>query len=63
MKKSDVVAYFGSQRKVANRLGISHVAVSRWDEEIPELRARQLEELTGGKLKREPRSDDPTIAA
>lgn len=62
MNKADVVAYFGNQTKVAEALGISHVAVSRWKDEIPLLRAYQIEELTKGKLKVEP-AHKVTIAA
>lgn len=51
MKKSDVIAYFGSRNKVAAALGITRVAVSTWPEIVPRLRQYELEELTGGKLK------------
>lgn len=54
MKKSDVLSYFGSVDKTAKALGITHVAVSRWGETIPQGRAYQIEVLTGGKLKAEP---------
>jgi len=50
MKTSDVVAYFGTQELVAEALGISQAAVSQWGEDVPELRAFQLERITNGKL-------------
>lgn len=55
MKKADVVAHFGNQTKVANALGISHVAVSKWGDDIPLLRAYQIERITNGALKAEPK--------
>jgi hypothetical protein len=51
MKKTDIVEYFGNQTKIAQALGITSAAVGAWKEQIPELRARQLEEITGGALK------------
>ncbi len=51
MKKEQVLRFFGKQKDVARALGISQVAVSKWGEEIPPLRAYQLEQLTKGKLK------------
>lgn len=54
-KKSHVLAFFGTQRKVAELLNISSVAVSKWDEEIPPLRAYQIERITNGALKAEPK--------
>lgn len=54
MKKQDVIAHFSSVSEVAKVLGIKHPAVCRWPEVIPELRARQLDELTNGALKFNP---------
>ena len=51
MKKSDAIAYFGNKIKVAKVLGITAAAITTWGEQIPELRARQLEEITQGALK------------
>lgn len=56
MRKLDAVNHFGSQRALADALGISEQAVSMWDELIPEGRAYQLESITGGKLKADPRT-------
>lgn len=50
MKKADVLKHFGSVKATAEALSISHVAVVRWGEEIPEGRAYQLQILTGGVL-------------
>lgn len=55
MKKSDVIKHFGSKSAVARALGITPSAVSTWPEKVPDLRAYQIEELTKGELKREPR--------
>ncbi|MCS6175335.1 Cro/CI family transcriptional regulator [Shewanella baltica] len=51
MKKTDAINYFGSSIKLAEALGLNKSAVSQWGEEVPELRAFQLERLTGGELK------------
>lgn len=51
MNKKIVIEHFGSITATAKALGISHVAVSKWDETIPQGRAYQIEVLTGGKLK------------
>lgn len=54
MKKQEVIDHFGSVSDVAKALGIKHPAVCRWPELIPELRARQLDEITNGGLKFNP---------
>ncbi len=51
MKKTEAVAFFGSKKGLAIALSISQAAISQWGEEIPPLRAYQLEQLTKGKLK------------
>lgn len=53
MKKEDVLKHFGTVKATAEALGISHVAVVKWGEYIPEGRAYQLQILTGGKLRYE----------
>lgn len=54
MRKHDVVTFFGGVDKTAKALGITHVAVSKWGETIPQGRAYQIEVLTGGALKADP---------
>ncbi len=56
MQKSAVLEHFGTVTATAKALGISHVAVSKWSETIPQGRAYQIEVLTGGKLKAGARS-------
>lgn len=56
MQKSTVLEHFGTITATAKALGISHVAVSKWDNTIPKGRAYQIEVLTGGKLKADSRS-------
>ncbi|HDI1213472.1 TPA: Cro/Cl family transcriptional regulator [Aeromonas hydrophila] len=51
MQKSAVLEHFGTVTATAKALGISHVAVSKWSETIPQGRAYQIEVLTGGQLK------------
>lgn len=54
MLKQDVLTYFGGANKTAKALGITHVAVVRWPDVIPKVRAYELERLTKGKLKMNP---------
>lgn len=56
MKKVDVINHFGTQADVASALSragwpISQPAVSKWPENVPELRAFQLERITDGALR------------
>lgn len=51
MRKDSVIRYFGGVRPTARALGITHVAVINWGEEIPIGRAYQVEVITEGKLK------------
>ena len=51
MKKNEVLEFFGNASKAAKALGISIAAISQWGEEVPELRAFQIEKITKGKLK------------
>lgn len=55
MKKSDVLEHFHGVTATASALSkagypISKQAISKWPDEVPELRARQIEEITGGIL-------------
>ena len=54
MKTSDVFAFFETQTKAAEALGMAQSSVAGWGEYPPELRQIQLERITGGKLKAEP---------
>lgn len=54
MKKADAIQYFGSQTKLAQALSIAPASVSQWGDEVPELRAFQIERLTSGRLKAVP---------
>ena len=51
MKKQIAVDHFKGKSKLAKALGISPASVSQWPEDVPELRAYQIERLTKGKLK------------
>jgi DNA-binding transcriptional regulator YdaS (Cro superfamily) len=51
MKKDTAIAYFGNRVKLAAALKIHPAAISQWGDNIPGLRAFQLEKLTKGKLK------------
>jgi transcriptional regulator with XRE-family HTH domain len=54
MRKSEVISHFGSVKELAAKLGVSDVAIYKWEEIIPKGRAYELEKLTKGKLKVEP---------
>lgn len=56
MKKQDVIDYFGSVTELAKALKIRPQSISQWGDEVPELRAYQIEHLTGGQLKVEEQS-------
>lgn len=51
MKKAAAINHFGSQVKLAAAIGVSQAAISKWPDDVPLLRACQIELLTGGKLK------------
>jgi len=51
MKKIDVIKHFGGVVETAKALGIKSQSVSGWPDDVPELRAFQIEKITGGKLK------------
>lgn len=54
MLKKVVVAHFGGISKTALALRISHPAVCRWGEVIPEKQAFVIERITKGQLKYDP---------
>ncbi|WP_412522085.1 Cro/CI family transcriptional regulator [Shewanella algae] len=51
MKTSEAVEHFKGKSKLAKALGITPASVSQWSDDVPELRAYQIERLTHGKLK------------
>lgn len=58
MRKSDVIKHFGSAANLRRALiaagyGIARSTISEWDDEIPEVRAWQIEEITNGELRRQ----------
>lgn len=55
MRKSDAINHFGGVKILANKLGVTDVAIYRWkDDLVPKGRAYELEKLTRGKLKVDP---------
>ena len=54
MRKHDAITHFGGVTATAKALGISHAAVVKWGDTIPQGRASQIEVLTGGALKADP---------
>lgn len=51
MKTTDAVKHFNGKSKLAKALGINPSSVSQWGDEVPELRAFQIERLTEGKIR------------
>ena len=51
MLKSDVIAYFGGVRAVAEALKLSTQAVTAWKTIIPEVNAWRIYSMTKGALK------------
>jgi len=51
MKKIDAIEHFKSASNLAKELGISRMAISQWGENVPPLRAFELERITNGELK------------
>lgn len=63
MKKADVINHYGSVAAVAKKLGTSDVAIYKWHDIIPKVRAYELERLTKGKLKFDPALYQKRVAA
>lgn len=55
MTTGEVISEFGTGSKVAELLGISKAAVSNWGKYPPRGRQCEIEILTKGKLKAEPK--------
>jgi len=51
MKTKDAITHFGNKAKLAKALNISKSAITQWPDDVPALRAFQIERLTNGKLK------------
>lgn len=51
MRKQDAIDFFGGIPELAKALGIGRHAIYQWPDTVPELRARQLAELTKDGLK------------
>jgi transcriptional repressor of cell division inhibition gene dicB len=49
MTKKEAIALFGSQSKLAQALGLSRQAVSKWGDDLPLLRVYQIKELKAKK--------------
>ncbi len=63
MKKTEVIAFFGSQEATGEALGITQAAVSQWPSVVPITRQYQIEVITRGKLKVEQASKDALSGA
>lgn len=55
MKKSEIIAYYGTQLKAALAIKIKQPSVAEWDEDgVPPLRQLQYEIATNGELQADP---------
>lgn len=51
MKKRTAISHFGSSTKLAEQLQITKQSISQWGDDIPPLRAFEIERITNGELK------------
>ena len=51
MKRDEVTAYFGTQERLAELLGITRQAVSAWGDTVPQRWQYHIERLTAGQFK------------
>lgn len=56
MKTADAIKHFGGANELAAALGVTRQAVSQWGEQMPVGRAYQVQVLTGGKLRADPKA-------
>lgn len=63
MKTQDAINHWGSQKAVAEALGLKQPSVAAWDEFPPALRQLQIEAKTGGLLRAESFCDQFRVAA
>jgi hypothetical protein len=55
MKKSEIIAYFGSQRRLGNAINVRQATISQWPEDaVPGHWQLIIERLTNRKLKATP---------
>lgn len=54
MRKSDAVAFYGTQKKLAAELGRVQATVAHWGDVVPLQYAYRLEKMTGKKLRIDP---------
>lgn len=50
LETETAAAHFGSRAALAKALNVGRSAVTLWGQYVPELRARQLEQITDGQL-------------
>lgn len=50
MLKTDAVAHFGSEEKLAIAIGLTRQAVNAWPDIVPQGNAYKLQVITGGQL-------------
>lgn len=64
MLKSEIIAFYRTQQKAADAIGIKQPSVAGWDEDgVPYLRQLQYEIATSGQLKADPAAKPVQVAA
>lgn len=59
MTKDEAIKFFGTQKKLADALGIVQPSVATWGKYPPALRQLQIERLTWGQLRAEAECHPP----
>lgn len=62
MKKALVINHFGSVSALAEALGINTAAIYQWGDDVPRLRAYEIERITNGELRVADSSQAPAQA-
>lgn len=55
MTKSQAIKHFGSTSALAKALGTTYEAIRQWGDEVPDLRQYQIEVISLGALKADPK--------
>ena len=53
MKTQDVIDYFGSVAKAADKLGMTHQAIYAWGDEVPWTRQAHVQAATKNRIKKD----------
>lgn len=54
MLKKDAIAHFGSQKALADAIGVKQQSINDWRDVVPENRQLQIHKLTAGECPADP---------